>query len=116
MNIRKFNSSNGTVETFKTINQDFNWDYKDAAGNAKHYDYKNLTPLKLAYNPARNKLYLVAKISSKTFIYDITGSVSVAAYDLDHEESRFVDFIAFSDAESVMALQAVMNSMSMKAS
>ncbi|WP_018750382.1 S-layer homology domain-containing protein [Paenibacillus sanguinis] len=102
MKIRKFNNSNGTVETFKTINQDFNWDYKDADGNAKHYDYKNLTPLKLAYNPASNKLYLAAKVSAKTIVYDITGGVSVAAYDFDHEEARFVDFIAFPDAESIL--------------
>lgn len=33
MKIRKFNNSNGTVETFKTINQNFNWDYKDADEN-----------------------------------------------------------------------------------
>jgi len=102
MKIRKFNSSNGTVETFKTINQDFNWDYKDADGNAKHYDYKNLTPLKLAYNAASNKLYLAAKVSARTIIYDITGGVSVSAYDFDHEEARFVDFIAFPDAESIL--------------
>lgn len=102
MKIRKFNNSNGTVETFKTINQDFNWDYKDADGNAKHYDYKNLTPLKLAYNAASNRLYLAAKVSAKTIIYDITGGVSVAAYDFDHEEARFVDFIAFPDAESIL--------------
>lgn len=102
MKIRRFNSSNGTVETFKTINQDFNWDYKDADGNAKHYDYKNLTPLKLAYNAASNKLYLAAKVSAQTIIYDITGGVSVAAYDFGHEEARFVDFIAFPDAESIL--------------
>lgn len=102
MKIRRFNSSNGTVETFKTINQDFNWDYKDADGNAKHYDSKNLTPLKLAYNAASNKLYLAAKVSVQTIIYDITGGVSVAAYDFDHEEARFVDFIAFPDAESIL--------------
>ncbi|MNW41907.1 Cellulosome-anchoring protein precursor [compost metagenome] len=102
LKIRKFNSSNGTVETFKTINQNFNWDYKDADGNTKHYDYKNLTPLKLAYNAASNKLYLAAKVSAKTIIYDITGGVSVATYDFDHEEARFVDFIAFPDAESIL--------------
>ncbi|CAH1215640.1 hypothetical protein PAECIP111893_03993 [Paenibacillus plantiphilus] len=102
LKIRKFNSSKGTVETFKTINQDFNWDYKDANGNAKHYDYKNLMPLKLAYNVASNKLYLAAKVSAQTIIYDITGGVSVAAYDFDHEETRFVDFIAFPDAESIL--------------
>lgn len=102
MKIRKFNSSNGTVETFKTINQDFNWDYKDAEGNAEHYDYKNLTPLKMAYNPASNKLYLAAKVSARTIVYDITGGVSVAAYDFDHEEARFLDFIAFPDVESIL--------------
>ncbi|WP_059050396.1 S-layer homology domain-containing protein [Paenibacillus senegalimassiliensis] len=102
MKIRKFNSSNGTVETFKTISQDFNWDYKDADGNAKHYDYKNLTPLKLAYNAASNRLYLAAKVSARTIVYDITGGVSVAAYDFYHEEARFVDFIAFPDAEGIL--------------
>ena len=61
-----------------------------------------LTPLKLAYNAASNKLYLAAKVSVQTIIYDITGGVSVAAYDFDHEEARFVDFIAFPDAESIL--------------
>lgn len=102
MKIRKFNNSNGTVETYKTINQSFNWDYKDADGNAKHYDYNKLIPLKLAYNPASNKLYLAAKVSARTIIYDITSNVSVATYDFYHEETRFVDFIAFPDTENVL--------------
>ncbi|MBE0340168.1 hypothetical protein E4V51_01895 [Paenibacillus sp. 28ISP30-2] len=102
MKIRKFNSSNGTVETFKTITQDFNWDYKDADGNTKHFDYKNLTPMKLAYNNANGKLYLAAKISARSIIYDITSSVSVVTFDLNHEEARYFDFITFPDSQSVL--------------
>ncbi len=106
MKIRKFNSSNGTIETFKTINQDFNWNYKDADGKTKHYDYKDLTPLKLAYNSASGKLYLAAIVfsghSTATILYDITNSISVATYDVNHVAARYMDFIAFPDAESVM--------------
>lgn len=102
MKIRKFNSSNGNVETFKTIDKDFNWDYKDANGQTKHFDYKYLTPMKLAYNNASNKLYLAGKVSARSIIYDITSSVSVATYDLNHEEARFYDFITFPDSQSVL--------------
>ena len=102
MKIRKFNNSNGTVETYKTIDKDFNWDYKDANGQNKHFDYKSLTPMKLAYNNANNKLYLAAKVSARSIIYDITSGVSVATYDLNHEEARFYDFITFPDSRSVL--------------
>lgn len=106
LKIRKFNSSNGTIETFKTINQDFNWNYKDADGKTKHYDYKDLTPLKLAYNPASSKLYLAARVfsghSTATILYDITNSISVATFDVNHVGARYMDFIAFTDAENVM--------------
>lgn len=102
MKIRKFNNSNGTVETFKTIDKDFNWDYKDADGQNKHFDYKSLTPMKLAYNNANNKLYLAAKVSARSIIYDITSGVSVATYDLNHEEARFFDFITFPDSQNVL--------------
>lgn len=102
MKIRRFNSSNGTVETFKIIDKDFNWDYKDDKGQVKHFDYKNLTPMKLAYNNADNKLYLAAKVSARSIIYDITSSVNVATYDLNHEEARYFDFITFPDSGSVL--------------
>ncbi|CAM4092126.1 S-layer homology domain-containing protein [Saccharibacillus endophyticus] len=104
--IRKFNSSNGTVETFKTIDQSFNWDYKDADGNAKHYDYSSLTPHKLAYNAASNKVYLTATGKANTspgiFVYDITGNVSVAAYDLNSANPHYINFVAFPTADTVL--------------
>ncbi len=104
--IHKFNTSNGTVETFKTIDQSFNWDYKDADGNAKHYDYSSINPHKLAYNAASNKVYLTAtgtaNTSPGTFVYDITGTVSVAAYDLNSANPHYMNFVVFPDADTVL--------------
>ncbi len=65
------------VETFKTINQEFSWNYKDADGKTKQYDNKDLTPLKLAYNPGRSELYLAARgfpgHSTVTLHYDTSA-------------------------------------------
>lgn len=100
--IRKFNSSNGTVETYRTIDKAFNWDYIDDNGQAKHFDYTSVTPMKLAYNYADNKLYLAAKVATRSFIYDITTGASVVAYDFNNEEARYFDFIAFPEPGSIL--------------
>ncbi|ALS24620.1 S-layer homology domain-containing protein [Paenibacillus naphthalenovorans] len=103
--IRKFNSSNGTVETYKTINHEFNWDLKNGS-QVTHFDYTNLTPMKLAYNYANDKLYLASnvylpsKYGTDAVIYDISTGINMAAYG--QKSGRYYDFIAFPDNNSVI--------------
>lgn len=103
--IRKFNSSNGIVETYMTINNAFNWDLKNG-NQATHYDYTNLTPMKLAYNYANGKLYLASNVylpsnyGTDAVIYDISSGINMAAYG--QQSGRYYDFIAFPDADSVI--------------
>lgn len=103
--IRKFNSSNGTVETYKTIDNAFNGDFKNGS-QVSHYDYTNVTPMKLAYDYANSKLYLASNVylPSKywnvSVIYDISSGVSMTTYGL--QAGRYFDFIAFPDARSVI--------------
>ncbi|SHE14694.1 Endo-1,4-beta-xylanase A precursor [Chlamydia abortus] len=120
--IRKFNQSNGTVETFKTVNNQFNWDYASDGQNVTHYDYSQFTPIKLAYNVASNKLYVSGNVLIKPSnyssdyynihtIYEVSPAVQMAAYTFDRLSGSYGDvydtheFISFTDEQSIFYKQ-----------
>ncbi|MGG4036507.1 S-layer homology domain-containing protein [Paenibacillus cisolokensis] len=120
--IRKFNKSNGTVETFKTINNQFNWDYSADGRNVTHYDYSQFTPIKLAYNVASNKLYVSGNVLIKPSnyssdyynihtIYEVSPAIQIAAYTFDRLSGSYGDvydtheFISFTDEQTIFYKQ-----------
>ncbi|ALS25844.1 SLH domain-containing protein [Paenibacillus sp. 32O-W] len=120
--IRKFNQSNGTVETFKTVNNQFNWDYVSDGQNVTHYDYSQFTPIMLAYNLASNKLYMSGNVLIKPSnyssdyynihtIYEVSPAVQMAAYTFDRLSGSYGDvydtheFISFTDEQTIFYKQ-----------
>jgi hypothetical protein len=85
--VRKFNASNGTVETFRPINSQFNWDYSQ--GKVTHYDYTNFYPEILAYNNINNGLYLLGHNKGYSQIFELTPAVSLATYGESSLSGRF---------------------------
>ncbi|WP_165452783.1 S-layer homology domain-containing protein [Paenibacillus thalictri] len=113
--IRKFNKSNGTLETFKTIDSQFNWEYSQEGKNVIHFDYTKFQPTRLAYNITSNKLYLmgITKSSDREYryhrnIFEISPSVHSVVYKLNSIEtstsgwiSDYSNFVAFSDPNTM---------------
>jgi len=80
--VRKFNASNGTVETFRNIDSDFNWNY-EKDGKVTRYDYTNFNPEILAYNNINNGVYLLGKNLEVSQIFELTPAVSLVSYGRD---------------------------------
>ncbi|MGG1876675.1 S-layer homology domain-containing protein [Paenibacillus cisolokensis] len=91
--VRKFNKSNGTVETI-TIDRSFDWDYRKD-GKAVHYDYTKLIPKKLVYNQASNKVYLLGMNDASELIYEIYPTVQMAVYNLNSYRSIYKSYNFF---------------------
>ncbi|MGN7384087.1 S-layer homology domain-containing protein [Paenibacillus sp. SAFN-117] len=104
--VRKFNHSNGTVETFRTINAEFDWNRQEGT-SVTHYDYTAFTPNLLAFNSANNKLYLLGTRcevdvtpDNRCFgnyfstIHDISSDVQLATFSFSPglHWSRFMTF------------------------
>ncbi|MEK3884953.1 S-layer homology domain-containing protein [Paenibacillus sp. PL2-23] len=95
--IRRFNNSNGTVETFKTIDTQFDWTHSTADQELRSYDHEYFVPSMLGYSLSDNKLYLLG-LSSKRgefnndFVFDITNNVTMATYVLRADEDHKVGY------------------------
>ncbi|QNK57447.1 S-layer homology domain-containing protein [Paenibacillus sp. PAMC21692] len=95
--IRRFNSSNGTVETFKTIDTQFNWTHATADQELRSYDHQYFVPSKLGYSLSDNKMYLLG-LSSKRgefnndFVFDITNNATMATYVLRTDDDLKVGY------------------------
>jgi hypothetical protein len=94
--VRIFNNSNGSVETFKTINSEFNWDSLDGK-NVTHYDYKNYQPSRLTYSNANNKLYLLGYNSGVDQIFELTTTVHTVTYGMPNAANSNYRFFSFDD-------------------
>lgn len=104
--VRKFNHSNGTVETFKTMNAEFDWNHQEGS-TVTHYDHTAFTPNLLAFNAANNKLYLwgtrcEVDVTPEnncfgnyfSTVHDISSDVQIAAFSFSPiiQMSRFMGF------------------------
>jgi hypothetical protein len=101
--VRKFNSSTGSVETFKTIDKDFNWDYSKDGTKITHYDYAQFKPSILSYNDASDKLYLLGKGKVeyyKNFVYEIKPTVQMAVYNF--QGRMYPKFLNFNNDNSII--------------
>lgn len=102
--IRKLNTKNGTVETIQ-VDSRFDLDYKDADGKIQHIDHKYVTPTKLAYNNADNKMYMM---TDDAIIYDITSGVHAVAWDREYRDdyrtrdNTAVNFLTFTNTGSAV--------------
>ncbi|MNW37781.1 Endo-1,4-beta-xylanase A precursor [compost metagenome] len=113
--VRKFNSSNGTVETFKAIDSQFDWSHTTVDKNMLQYNHEDFTPSLLGYSSINNKLYLLGQSSKKysydnDFIFDITSNVKMATYILRDDadgnvgyssKSRTMSFINVPDDNTI---------------
>ncbi|MEK8129486.1 S-layer homology domain-containing protein [Paenibacillus filicis] len=100
--VRKFNNSNGTVETFKTIDSTFNWGNSSDGKTTTNYLFNYMTPMKLAYNVANDSVYLGIKYASSpnyaSLIYQLTPNVQMSVYALEKRvATKIIDFISFSN-------------------
>ncbi|WP_174350878.1 S-layer homology domain-containing protein [Paenibacillus sp. JMULE4] len=95
--VRKFNASNGTVETFRQVDSSFDWDLSKN-GNVTRIDHTQFTPVQLAYSHANNGLYLLGYAKGDkthsdygqeyyTLIYALTPDVTLSAYGQFYEEN-----------------------------
>ncbi|GIP35976.1 S-layer homology domain-containing protein [Paenibacillus sp. J2TS4] len=111
--VRKFNNSNGTVETFKTMNAEFDWNHQDGT-TVTHYDHTAFTPNLLGFNPANNKLYLWGTRCSVDItpdnscfgdyfstIHDISSDVQLATFSFA-PQLHWSKFMRFSDQGAVI--------------
>lgn len=108
--IRRFNAANGTVETFKQIDHAFDWQYKGDDGQTKQFEHKFVTPWKLAYDYANDKLYLAAQSTAygtyeHAVVFDVSSSVNVATY-ADYADYYRYNFIAFPASDSILVGQS----------
>jgi hypothetical protein len=113
--VRRFNSSNGTVETFKAIDTQFDWSHATADKTLLQYKHEDFKPALLGYSPINNKVYLLGQSSKKyaydnDFVFDINGNVAMATYVLRNDEdgnvgysskSRNMTFINAPDANTI---------------
>jgi hypothetical protein len=93
--VRKFNQSNGSVNTFRTIDASFNWDYATDGNTLTHYDYSQALPMKLAYNNSNNTVYMQNRYGYSTdVVYAISPSVQTAVYNFkDYGHVQFMSFV-----------------------
>ncbi|MDA5109486.1 S-layer homology domain-containing protein [Brevibacillus thermoruber] len=87
--IRKFNKSNGRVETFKSVDSQFDGSFsKD--GKVVYYDHNDFRAKKLTYSYASNRLYLLGFSFSNPWtdqIFELTSSaVSLSTYGLNNRQ------------------------------
>jgi hypothetical protein len=87
--IRKFNKSNGRVETFKSVDSQFDGSFsKD--GKVVYYDHNDFRAKKLTYSYANNRLYLLGFSFSNPWtdqIFELTSSaVSLSTYGLNNRQ------------------------------
>ncbi len=87
--IRKFNKSNGRVETFKSVDNQFDGSFsKD--GKVVYYDHNDFRAKKLTYSHANNRLYLLGFSFSNPWtdqIFELTSSaVSLSTYGLNNRQ------------------------------
>jgi S-layer homology domain. len=113
--VRKFNNSNGTVETFKSIDAQFDWLHETADKKILQYNHEDFTPLLLGYSSINNKVYLLGQSTKRyaydnDFVFDITSNVVMATYILRNDEdgnvgyssrSRTMAFISAPDANTI---------------
>lgn len=113
--VRRFNNSNGTVETFKAIDAQFDWSHTTADKKMLQYNHEDFTPSLLGYSSINNKVYLLGQSSKKytydnDFVFDITSNVVMATYilrdDVDgnvgySSRSRTMAFINAPDANTI---------------
>ncbi|WP_372813328.1 S-layer homology domain-containing protein [Paenibacillus sp.] len=100
--VRKFNNSNGTVETFKAIDSTFNWGNSSDGKTVTNYLFNYMTPMKLAYNVANDSVYLGIKYASSpnyaSLLYQLTPNVQVSVYGIPKRVATGTfDFISFSN-------------------
>jgi hypothetical protein len=111
--VRKFNPTNGTVETFKNIDRSFDWSYANGGKTIVRYDYSTYKPKKLTYNLADNKLYLLGQNGSNDaneLIFDITSNVQMAVYNLNSYRwgyNKDYGFFKFLDEKTVVYSETV---------
>jgi hypothetical protein len=113
--VRKFNNSNGTVETFKTMDKQFDFNYTTPEKSVSHYDHADFSPSRLAYNQGTNKLYLLGQSEQKykydnDLMFEISPTVTIATYVLRNDDEgrstysdydRSYSFIRFSNENSI---------------
>lgn len=113
--VRKFNKSNGTVETFKTMDKQFDFNYITPEKSVTHYDHADFSPSRLAYNQGTNKLYLLGQSEQKykydnDLMFEISPTVNIATYVLRNDDEgrsaysdydRAYSFIRFSNENSI---------------
>lgn len=102
--VRKFNNSNGSVETFKVIDNQFNWQQKNGV-NITQYDSSKLTPYLLEYSNQSNKLYLLASQTNADYvfhkaIFDISTTVQLSVYA--NNVRAGYSFAGFSDTNKIL--------------
>lgn len=103
--VRKFNNSNGSVETFKVIDNQFNWQQKNGV-NITQYDSSKLTPNLLVYSNQSNKLYLLASQKNSDYnshkaIFDISTTVQLSVY-ANNVRAGYHSFAGFSDTNKIL--------------
>ncbi|MDO3411485.1 S-layer homology domain-containing protein [Saccharibacillus sp. CPCC 101409] len=102
--IRKLDTKNGSVEKIQ-VDSRFDLDYKDADGKVQHIDHKYVTPTKLAYNNADNKMYMM---TDDAIIYDITSGIQAVAWDREYRDdyrtrrNTAINFLTFTDTGSAV--------------
>jgi len=115
LKVRKFNSSNGTVETFKNIDAQFDWSHTTEDKNMLQYNHEDFKPSLLGYSLINNQVYLLGQSSKKyaydnDFVFNITSNVSMATYILRSDEdgdvgysskSRTMTFMNTPDANTI---------------
>lgn len=112
--VRKFNKSNGTVETYKLIDNQFNWLLETDAGLIQH-DSSNLSPQRLVYNYSTSNLYMLGSQKDITnswvnpdyhkVIFNITSDVEASVYA--EKGGPSLDFAALADNDGIIYGNAV---------